>query len=105
MPFLSDTLARVKPSPTIAVTTKAQALKAEGKDVIGLGAGALVCYKHPEEHWDVFEIDPAVVALARDTRYFHYLERCGTNVSYTLGDARLSLRDASAAKPSTLPGL
>jgi aspartate aminotransferase len=39
MPFLSDTLARVKPSPTIAVTTKAAALKAEGKDVLGLGAG------------------------------------------------------------------
>ncbi|WP_395542095.1 pyridoxal phosphate-dependent aminotransferase [Neotabrizicola sp. sgz301269] len=39
MAFLSDTLARVKPSPTIAVTTKAQQLKAEGKDVIGLGAG------------------------------------------------------------------
>lgn len=39
MPFLSDTLARVKPSPTIAVTTKAAQLKAEGKDVIGLGAG------------------------------------------------------------------
>ncbi len=39
MPFLSDTLARVKPSPTIAVTTKAQQLKAEGRDVIGLGAG------------------------------------------------------------------
>jgi aspartate aminotransferase len=39
MAFLSDTLARVKPSPTIAVTTKAQVLKAEGRDVIGLGAG------------------------------------------------------------------
>ncbi len=39
MPFLSDTLARVKPSPTIAVTTKAAQLKAEGRDVIGLGAG------------------------------------------------------------------
>jgi aspartate aminotransferase len=39
MPFLSDTLARVKPSPTIAVTTKAAALKAAGRDVIGLGAG------------------------------------------------------------------
>jgi aspartate aminotransferase len=39
MPFLSDTLARVKPSPTIAVTMKAAQLKAEGKDVIGLGAG------------------------------------------------------------------
>ena len=39
MTFLSDTLARVKPSPTIAVTTKAAQLKAEGKDIIGLGAG------------------------------------------------------------------
>ena len=39
MAFLSDTLARVKPSPTIAVTTKAQQLKSEGRDVIGLGAG------------------------------------------------------------------
>jgi aspartate aminotransferase len=39
MAFLSDTLARVKPSATIAVTTKAAALKAEGRDIIGLGAG------------------------------------------------------------------
>jgi aspartate aminotransferase len=39
MSFLSETLARVKPSPTIAVTTKAAELKAAGRDVIGLGAG------------------------------------------------------------------
>ncbi len=39
MAFLSDTLARVKPSPTIAVSTKAAELKAQGLDVIGLGAG------------------------------------------------------------------
>ncbi len=39
MKFLSTTLARVKPSPTIAVTTKAGELKAAGRDVIGLGAG------------------------------------------------------------------
>jgi aspartate aminotransferase len=39
MAFLSDTLSRVKPSPTIAVTTKAAELKAEGRDIIGLGAG------------------------------------------------------------------
>ena len=39
MPFLSETLARVKPSPTIAVTNLANELKAQGKDVIGLGAG------------------------------------------------------------------
>ena len=39
MPFLSKTLARVKPSPTIAVSTKARELKQAGVDVIGLGAG------------------------------------------------------------------
>lgn len=39
MSFLSKTLSRVKPSPTIAVTTMAQELKAAGRDVIGLGAG------------------------------------------------------------------
>ena len=39
MSFLSDTLSRVKPSPTIAVTQKAAELKRAGKDVIGLGAG------------------------------------------------------------------
>jgi aspartate aminotransferase len=39
MGFLSDDLARVKPSPTIAISTLAQELKAAGKDVIGLAAG------------------------------------------------------------------
>ncbi|WP_045389903.1 pyridoxal phosphate-dependent aminotransferase [Falsirhodobacter sp. alg1] len=39
MAFLSDTLSRVKPSPTIAVTNKARELQAAGRDVIGLGAG------------------------------------------------------------------
>ncbi|MBT5001266.1 MAG: pyridoxal phosphate-dependent aminotransferase [Tateyamaria sp.] len=39
MTFLSATLTRVKPSPTIAVTAKAAELKAAGRDIIGLGAG------------------------------------------------------------------
>ena len=39
MAFLADSLARVQPSATIAVTTKANELKAAGRDVIGLGAG------------------------------------------------------------------
>ncbi len=39
MSFLSKALDRIKPSPTIAVSTKAAELKAAGEDVIGLGAG------------------------------------------------------------------
>ena len=39
MPFLSQTLSRVKPSPTVAVTQLARELAAAGRDIIGLGAG------------------------------------------------------------------
>ncbi len=39
MAFLSDALARIKPSPTIAITTRARELKAEGRDIISLSAG------------------------------------------------------------------
>ena len=39
MSIVSNSLKRIKPSPTIAVTTKAREMRAAGKDVIGLGAG------------------------------------------------------------------
>ncbi len=41
MSILAARLDRIKPSPTIAVTTKAAELKAAGRDIIGLGAGRL----------------------------------------------------------------
>ena len=37
--IVAQRLSRIKPSPTIAVSTKAAELKAAGRDVIGLGAG------------------------------------------------------------------
>ena len=39
MSIISNSLKRIKPSPTLAVSQKARELKAAGKDVIGLGAG------------------------------------------------------------------
>ncbi len=39
MSFIADSLSRVQPSATIAVTQKARQLKASGRDIIGLGAG------------------------------------------------------------------
>ena len=39
MPLIAERLSLIKPSPTIAVSTMAQELKAAGRDVIGLGAG------------------------------------------------------------------
>jgi spermidine synthase len=59
---------------------------------IGLGTGALACYRTPGENWTFFEIDDAVVRIARDARYFHYLSDCGAGVKTVLGDGRLSLK-------------
>jgi aspartate aminotransferase len=39
MAFIASRLSRIKPSPTLAVTSKAAELRAQGRDVIGLGAG------------------------------------------------------------------
>ena len=58
MTFLSTPLDRVKPSPTIAVSTKATELKAAGRDVIGLGAG------EPDFDTPQHIKDAAVVAIS-----------------------------------------
>lgn len=59
---------------------------------IGLGTGALACYRKSGERWTFFEIDAAVEKIARDTRYFHYLSDCGVP-KIILGDGRLSLKE------------
>ncbi|MEY4964581.1 MAG: hypothetical protein RL274_164 [Pseudomonadota bacterium] len=58
--------------------------------LIGLGTGALACYRRPNEDWTFFEIDGAVERIARDTRYFHYLSAC-EGAKVRLGDGRLLL--------------
>ena len=64
MPFLSDALGRIKPSATIAATQKARALKAAGRDVIGLGAG------EPDFETPANIREAAKAAIDRgDTRY------------------------------------
>jgi len=59
--------------------------------VVGLGAGALACYAKPQQNWTLYEIDPLVVEIARDTRYFSYLSQCAPNAAMRVADARLSL--------------
>jgi hypothetical protein len=59
--------------------------------VVGLGAGSLACHRRGEEAWTFFEIDPDVVRIARDSRYFNFLSACGPTQPIVLGDARLTL--------------
>jgi hypothetical protein len=59
--------------------------------VVGLGSGTLSCYKGRDEQWTFFEIDPAVVQIARDPRLFTYISACAPDLPVVLGDARLTL--------------
>lgn len=80
MSLLSHRLGRIKPSPTIAVTTKANELKAAGKDVIGLGAG------EPDFNTPDFIIEAAYAAMKRG------------ETKYTAVDGTPALKDAIIAK-------
>ena len=80
MKLLSDTLDRVKPSPTIAVTNKAAEMKAAGHDVIGLGAG------EPDFDTPQHIKDAAVVAIAMG------------KTKYTAVDGIAELKQAICAK-------
>jgi aspartate aminotransferase len=80
MSFLSETLSRVKPSPTIAVTQKAAELKRAGKDVIGLGAG------EPDFDTPQNIKDAAVAAIAAG------------KTKYTAPDGIPELKEAICAK-------
>ncbi|MFC7497929.1 spermidine synthase [Enterovirga sp. GCM10030262] len=59
--------------------------------VVGLGTGTLACYARPGQDWRFFEIDPAVVSIARDSGYFTFLRECAPDADIILGDARLTL--------------
>lgn len=63
--------------------------------IVGLGAGAMACYRRSNDDLTYYEIDAAILSVALDTQYFHYLDACSPDSPTVLGDARLSLaRDA-----------
>jgi spermidine synthase len=60
--------------------------------VIGLGVGSLAAYARVGQAWTFYEIDPTVERIARDGRYFTFLETCGRTCRVVIGDGRLSIR-------------
>jgi spermidine synthase len=65
--------------------------------VIGLGSGEMAAYARPGDAWTFYEINPAVIRVARDPRYFTFLtDRFpeGQHLTIVEGDARLRLGEA-----------
>jgi hypothetical protein len=59
--------------------------------IVGLGTGALACYHRPGEQWTFYEIDAAVVQIARDPKFFTFVSDCAPDLPIIIGDARLTL--------------
>jgi spermidine synthase len=70
--------------------------------VIGLGIGTLAAYGRPGDRFRFYEIDPAVIRLARDQNLFTYLAQSRAEVEVVEGDARISL--AAERARGELPG-
>ena len=77
---LARRVQRIKPSPTLAVTARAARLKAEGKDIIGLGAG------EPDFDTPIHIADAGVAAIR------------GGHTRYTSVEGTNELKDAIIAK-------
>jgi hypothetical protein len=62
--------------------------------VIGLGAGTLACRAEPEDVVHYYEIDRAIIHIARNPALFSFVEACRPGLPVVLGDARLTLAEA-----------
>jgi spermidine synthase len=65
--------------------------------VVGLGAGSIAAYGRPGDAYTFYEIDPAVVRIARDRRWFVYLSDSRAAVRVVVGDGRLRIAEARPA--------
>lgn len=64
--------------------------------VVGLGVGTVAAYGRPGDLMRFYEVDPAVVRIARDDGYFAFLAGTPADVEVVVGDARLQLADEQA---------
>ncbi|HEV8698071.1 MAG TPA: fused MFS/spermidine synthase [Candidatus Limnocylindrales bacterium] len=74
-----------------AIVAPSSAERAVG--IAGLGGGALASYAGPTTAMTFFEIDPVVIRVASDPRYFTYLSGAPSRPLVVEGDARLSFED------------
>lgn len=60
--------------------------------VIGLGCGTVAWYGRPWQHFDFFEIDPAIIRIAQNPDFFSFLSNSQASWRIIAGDARVMLQ-------------
>jgi hypothetical protein len=77
------------PMGQIMSSPRGQSAKSVG--IVGLGVGALACYKAPGQSWHFYEIDQKVDEIARNPALFTFMSNCADDAPTHLGDARIVL--------------
>ena len=95
---ISPTAYYTSSSPIAEVLAATQARSVGQRvGVVGLGSGALACYRRAGDAWRFFEIDPLMAWIAVESGHFELMARCAESVSapvpIVLGDARLTLAE------------
>jgi hypothetical protein len=62
--------------------------------MVGLGTGSTACLTEAGDSITYYEIDPAIVRIAKDRKRFTFLTECAPDAKIVIGDARLTLADA-----------
>lgn len=66
-------------------------IRAAPAALVGLGVGTSLCAFHSDQHVDVFELDPDVLKIATNEKYFTYYRDCPPQKKLVIGDARLGI--------------
>jgi hypothetical protein len=76
----------------VFATEHARAPQGLSIGAVGLGVGTVATFVRPVDRMTLFEIDPLVIRVATDPKYFSFVRGCAKGpVNIVLGDARLSL--------------
>jgi SAM-dependent methyltransferase len=65
--------------------------------VVGLGTGTIAAYGVPGQHMTYYEIDPQVIQIATDRKYFTFIKDSKAKIDIVQGDARLEMAKAPPA--------
>lgn len=100
--FLEDRYRRLPTSYYGRATAVGLALASRGQTgslrlgVVGLGVGTLAAYGRAGDLIRFYEIDPAVVRIARDSGDFYFLNESAAEIDVVVGDARISIAEEQA---------
>ena len=66
--------------------------------IAGLGTGDLACNARPQDIYSFYELDPDVVFIASNSKYFTYINNCKPKGGIILGDARVKIKQEKSNK-------